>query len=55
MIVSRLEAEGWFAVSGTKHAQFKHPDRPGVLVVVPRHREISSGVARAIAKLAGWI
>ena len=54
-IVGRLEAEGWLAVSGAKHAQFKHPDRRGVLIVVPRHREISPGVARAIAKLAGGI
>jgi predicted RNA binding protein YcfA (HicA-like mRNA interferase family) len=55
LIVSRLEAEGWSAVAGTKHAQFEHPDRPNVLIVVPRHREVSPGVARSIAKLAGWI
>jgi hypothetical protein len=25
------------------------------MIVVPRHREQSPGVARSIAKLAGWI
>jgi hypothetical protein len=31
------------------HAQF-----PGRAIVVPRHRTLSTGVARAIAKAAGW-
>jgi hypothetical protein len=25
-----------------------------VLIQVPRHREVSPGVARSIAKVAGW-
>jgi len=29
--------------------------RPKVLIVLPRRRTLSVGVARAIAKLAGWI
>jgi predicted RNA binding protein YcfA (HicA-like mRNA interferase family) len=54
-IVARLQREGWIAVHGGKHDKFEHPDRPGLLIVVPRHREQSPGVARSIAKAAGWI
>jgi predicted RNA binding protein YcfA (HicA-like mRNA interferase family) len=54
-IVARLEREGWRQVPGTKHAQFEHAERPAVLIVLPRHRTLSPGVARSIAKLAGWI
>jgi predicted RNA binding protein YcfA (HicA-like mRNA interferase family) len=54
-IVARLEREGRREVSGTKHAQFEHVQRPEMLIVVPRHRTLSVGVARSIAKLAGWI
>ena len=53
-IVSRLLGEGWSAVHGGEHDKFTHPSRPGVLIIVPRHRELSNGVARSIAKQAGW-
>ena len=53
-IVSRFLGEGWSAVHGGEHDKFTHPSRPGVLIVVPRHRELSNGVARSIAKQAGW-
>ncbi|MGI9425320.1 MAG: type II toxin-antitoxin system HicA family toxin [Hyphomicrobiaceae bacterium] len=52
-IVRRLRQEGWEDAGGTKHDIFRHPDRPG-RVVVPRHRELSTGVARNIAEIAGW-
>jgi hypothetical protein len=29
--------------------------RPDVLIIVPRHKQLSSGAARSIAKLADWI
>ncbi|MEJ1967297.1 MAG: type II toxin-antitoxin system HicA family toxin [Rhizomicrobium sp.] len=35
------------------HDLFKHPARPG-RIVLPRHRSISPGVVRAVAKQAGW-
>ena len=54
-IVGRLQREGWISIGGTRHDQFVHPKRPDVLIVVPRHRSISTGVARDIAKKAGWI
>ncbi len=53
-IVSRLVREGWeLARSSGGHDIYRHPLR-GV-VAVPRHRELSPGVARSIAKAAGWI
>ena len=54
-IIARLERDGWINRGGGKHDAFAHPDRPGVLIVVPRHREQSPGVGRDIAKRAGWI
>jgi predicted RNA binding protein YcfA (HicA-like mRNA interferase family) len=35
------------------HDVYKHPARAG-RIIVPRHRTLSLGVARAIAKAAGW-
>jgi len=52
---TRLKAEGWVAVGGGKHDKFEHPAHPDVLIVVPRHKTLSLGVARSIARLAGWI
>jgi predicted RNA binding protein YcfA (HicA-like mRNA interferase family) len=54
-VVRRLESEGWVRVAGGKHDKFEHPAKAGVLVIVPRHKELSPGVARSIAKIAGWI
>ena len=52
-IVQRLQAEGWINQGGGEHDVFKHPDRPGA-IAVPRHRTLSPGVARSIARAAGW-
>jgi predicted RNA binding protein YcfA (HicA-like mRNA interferase family) len=54
-IIARLEREGWRKVGGRKHDKFEHPGRSGVLITVPRHRQLSIGAARVIAKAAGWI
>jgi hypothetical protein len=59
-IVARLKVEGWIDVGGSKHDKFEHANRPGVLIpgvliIVPRHKQLSPGVARSIARLAGWI
>jgi len=53
-IVARLVREGWSAEHGKEHDVFRNPDFPKIRIVVPRHRELSPGVARGIAKLAGW-
>lgn len=53
-VVARLLREGWeLARHGGAHDVFRHPQK-GV-VVVPRHRVLSPGVARSIAKTAGWL
>ena len=52
-VVARLEREGWIGRHSGGHDVYKHPTRGG-RIVVPRHRELSPGVARAIAKAAGW-
>jgi predicted RNA binding protein YcfA (HicA-like mRNA interferase family) len=54
-VTDRLMADGWINVGGGKHDKYEHPDRPGMLIVVPRHKELSPGVARSIAKQAGWV
>lgn len=51
-VVARLRREGWESRPG-RHDVFKHPARRG-RIIVPRHRTLSPGVARAIAKEAGW-
>lgn len=51
-IVARLKREGWQSIGGAKHEKFVKDDRP--LIMVPRHRTISLGVARNIALAAGW-
>ena len=53
-ITARLEREGWVNAGGAKHDRFTHPVHSG-FVIVPRHREQSPGVAKSIAKGAGWI
>jgi predicted RNA binding protein YcfA (HicA-like mRNA interferase family) len=52
-VVARLEREGWFCRAGGAHDVYKHAARAG-RIIVPRYRELSPGVARAIAKAAGW-
>jgi mRNA interferase HicA len=52
-IVGRLMRDGWESRSGGRHDVFKHPRYKG-RIIVPRHRTLSPGVARAIAKAAGW-
>ena len=54
-IVARLEQEGWVDVGGGSHDRFVNPQHPGTMIPVPRHRELTPGTARSIAKAAGWI
>lgn len=50
----RLEREGWYLQRhGSNHDIYRHPRVTGI-IVVPRHRTVSPGVARSIAKQAGW-
>jgi predicted RNA binding protein YcfA (HicA-like mRNA interferase family) len=52
-IIKRLKQDGWyFERAGREHDIYRHPDKGEVQV--PRHRTLSPGVARSIAKKAGW-
>lgn len=51
-IIARLLREGWEDAGGTKHAKFRKVGLPAILV--PRHRQVTPGVAASIAKAAGW-
>ena len=53
-VIARLRQDGWMPVGGSKHDKFEHPDRDHP-IIVPPHRELSPGVARSIARQAGWI
>ncbi len=53
-IIKRLEQEGWYlARHGRNHDIYKHPNFIES-ISVPRHRTVSPGVARKIARTAGW-
>ena len=52
-VIQMLKSEGWVLVGGGGHDKYEHPTKPG-MVMVPRHKTLSPGVARQIAKLAGW-
>ncbi len=50
----RLERDGWHLERyGSDHDVYKHPHIKGI-VTLPRHRVLSMGVARTIARKAGW-
>ncbi len=55
MVIDRLKAEGWNNMGGGSHDRFVRKDRPKMMIVVTRHRELSPGVARSIATAAGWL
>lgn len=54
-ILARLAQEGWTAEGGSKHTKLANPAFPGIRIMVPRHTELTDGVARSIAKAAGWL
>jgi len=53
-LVRRLKAAGWSLdrVRGSHHV-FKHPDRPGVVVVPHPKKDLGIGLVAAIRKQAG--
>jgi len=53
-VIAQLERDGWTNLGGKEHDKFRHPSKPGV-VIVPRHSELTMGVARSIAKAASWM
>ncbi len=53
-VAARLKRDGWVERHGGSHDVFKHPTRTGI-ITLPRHATLSPGVARTIARTAGWI
>lgn len=54
-IIKRLESEGWQHVGGKgDHMKFKHPDKPGHVVVPHPRKDMPPGTLRSIFKQAGW-
>jgi mRNA interferase HicA len=53
-LVRRLEQDGWFVVRQSGHRIYRHPTKPGQLVV-PVHdaKEIATGTLHSILKKAG--
>lgn len=53
-IRKRLEQDGWrLARNGANHDIYRH-DEKGLVATIPRHKTVSPGVARQIARIAGW-
>jgi predicted RNA binding protein YcfA (HicA-like mRNA interferase family) len=50
----KLQNAGWTIRSGSSHDKAIHPDKPGELIAIPRHKgEVPIGTANAILKAAG--
>lgn len=54
-IIKRLESEGWQRVGGKgDHMKFKHPGKPGHVVVPHPRKDVAIGTLRNIYRQAGW-
>lgn len=54
-VIHRLEQEGWIRVGGKgDHMKYKHPARPGHVVVPHLRKDIAPGTLRNIYRQAGW-
>lgn len=54
-IIAKLEAEGWHKVGGKgDHMKFKHPAKPGHVVVPHPRKDIAIGTLRNIYRQASW-
>ncbi len=54
-VIRRLEQDGWARV-GSKgdHVKFRHPDKPGHVVVPHPRKDLAIGTLRNIYRQAGW-
>ncbi len=52
-IDKKLKAAGWVITAGKNHDMAKHPDKPGIKIPLPRHREIPEYTAKGILEAAG--
>lgn len=54
-IIQRLKRDGWEKVGGQgSHQKFKHPTRPGHVVVPHPRKDLAPGTLKSIYRQAGW-
>lgn len=54
-IIKRLKIEGWIKVGGKgDHEKYKHPHKPGHVVVPHPRKDLPTGTLRSIYRQAGW-
>ena len=54
-VIKRLIAEGWIKAGGKgDHEKFKHPKKPGHVVVPHPRKDLPAGTLRNIYRQAGW-
>ena len=44
---------GWVIIHGGSHDLAQHPQRPGVKIPIPRHKEVNEQTAKGILRQAG--
>lgn len=52
-IDKKLKDAGWEIMHGKKHDLAKNPDKPGIKIPLPRHKEINEYTAEGILEQAG--
>jgi len=53
-LIKAVKADGWVQVSQRgSHVKFKHAQKPGIVVIPHPKKNIPSGTAQAILKMAG--
>jgi len=52
-IDKKLITTGWEITPGRRHDMPKHPEKPGVKIPLPRHKEINEYTAQGILEQAG--
>lgn len=54
LVIKLIEADGWYLVSTRgSHHKYKHPIRPGRVIVAHPKKDIPLGTVRQIEKAAG--
>lgn len=55
-LIALLERDGWFLVKIVgSHHHFKHPTKTGKITVTHPHKDMPTGLVRAILKQAGLL
>lgn len=52
-IEKELKSAGWVITHGGNHDLATHPEKPGIRIPLPRHKEINEYTARGILEDAG--